>query len=140
VREAIEVARRLRDPDLPITELEQWGQFLSADILPDWYDDWVSVERERFRQLRLHALEALSERLVAAGRYALAIEAGVAAVAGEPLRESAHRVLIRAHVAEGNHSEAVRQYHAFRRLLQTELSLDPSPQMEALIGNLVRTT
>src|SRR5205823_5033725 len=34
-------------------------QFLSADLLPDWYDDWVHFDRERLRQLRLHALEAL---------------------------------------------------------------------------------
>src|SRR4051794_14897664 len=33
-----------------------------GDLLPDWYDDWVLIERERFRQLRLHALEALCRR------------------------------------------------------------------------------
>src|SRR5688572_27242947 len=33
---------------------------LSADLLPDWYDDWVVIETEAWRQLRLHALEALS--------------------------------------------------------------------------------
>ena len=29
----------------------------SQDLLPDWYDEWAEVERERFRQIRLHALE-----------------------------------------------------------------------------------
>src|SRR5829696_6921097 len=33
---------------------------LSADLLPDWYDDWVLVEAEDWRQPRLHALEALA--------------------------------------------------------------------------------
>ena len=37
------------------------ASLLSADLLPDWYDDWVVLERERFRQLRLHALEALCD-------------------------------------------------------------------------------
>ena len=37
----------------------------AGDVLPDWYDDWVLIERERFRQLRLHALEALAARLAA---------------------------------------------------------------------------
>ena len=50
-----------------------------------------SLERERFRQLRLHALERLCEDLTAAGSYAAAAEAGFAAIASEPLRESAHR-------------------------------------------------
>src|SRR5690242_512585 len=36
---------------------------LSADLLPDWYDDWAVVEAEDWRQLRLHALDALTARL-----------------------------------------------------------------------------
>ena len=64
-------------------------------MLPACYDDWVLVQRDRFRQLRLHALEALCERLTASGRYGEAIDAGLAAVCAEPLRESSHRVLIR---------------------------------------------
>jgi DNA-binding SARP family transcriptional activator len=35
---------------------------LSADVLADWEDDWVGVERERFRQVRLHLLERLAQR------------------------------------------------------------------------------
>ena len=31
---------------------------LCGELLPGWYDEWVVVERERMRQLQLHALEA----------------------------------------------------------------------------------
>ena len=58
---------------------------------------------------------------------------GLAAVAGEPLRESAHRALITAYLAEGNRSEALRQYRFFRHLLADELGLEPSPLMESLV-------
>jgi DNA-binding SARP family transcriptional activator len=109
---------------------------LAGELLPDWYDDWVLVERERFRQLRLHALDALCEKLTAAGRYAAAIEAGHAAVASEPLRESAHRLLVVAHLREGNLGEAIRQYSFFRELLQAELGLEPSPRMQELVAML----
>lgn len=105
----------------------------SGDVLTDWYEDWVIVARERFRQLRLHALEVLCLRLSGEGRAAAAIEAGLAAVAGEPLRESAQRVLIEAHLAEGNAVEAVRQHDRFRNLLRAELGVEPSPLMEALM-------
>ena len=111
---------------------------LARDLLPDWYEDWVALERERFRQLRLHALEALCARLTAAGRFGAAVQAGLAAVAGEPLRESAHRILIRAHLAEGNPGEAVRQYHLYRRLLAGELALEPSPAIRGLVQPLLR--
>jgi DNA-binding SARP family transcriptional activator len=111
---------------------------LAADLLPDWYEDWVLLERERYRQLRLHALEALCARLTEAGRFGAAVQAGLAAVAGEPLRESAHRTLIRAHLAEGNPGEAVRQYRLYRRLLAGELAIEPSAAIRGLVEPLLR--
>jgi DNA-binding SARP family transcriptional activator len=107
---------------------------LSADLLPDWYDDdWVLVEREQYHQLRMHALEAMCERLTAAERYGEAVAAGLAAVSAEPLRESAHRTLIQAHLAEGNRWEALQQYEQYRLLLQTELGVEPSPALRELL-------
>jgi len=107
---------------------------LSADILPDWYeDDWVLAAREHFYHLRLHALEAMCQRLTAAGRYGEAVQAGLAAVRAEPLRESAHHALITAHLAVGNRSEALRQYNRCRQLLLEELSLEPSAALRNLL-------
>jgi DNA-binding SARP family transcriptional activator len=108
----------------------EWG----GEFLPDWYEEWVFVERERFRQLRLHALEALSQRLAAAGNYWAAIEAGLAAVAAEPLRETAHRSLIQAHLREGNRSEAVAQFNRYRALLLKELGVEPSSSLRGMLS------
>ena len=108
----------------------------AGEILPDWYEDWVLIEREHFRQLRLHALEAICAELTAAGRFAEATQAGLAAVAGEPLRESAHRALIAAHLAEGNPGEALRQYRFFARILKEQLDLEPSQLMDDLMRAL----
>lgn len=102
------------------------------DLLPDWYDDWLILWRERWHQIRLHALEVLATRLREAGSMAVAIEAGLAAVRAEPLRESGHYVLIEAHMAEGNMSEAFRQYDSYRSLLWREMRIAPSPRMQAL--------
>jgi DNA-binding SARP family transcriptional activator len=93
----------------------------------------VAIEREHIRQLRIHALDALGTRLTETSRYGEAIAAGLASVAAEPLRESAHRVVITAHLAEGNYGEAIRHYHSFRELLANELGLEPSPQVTMLI-------
>jgi DNA-binding SARP family transcriptional activator len=106
----------------------------TGDLLPDWYDDWLVLERERVRQLRLLALEALCDRFGQAGRHAEATQAGLAAVAAEPLRESAHRALMRAHLADGNPSEAIRQYGLLETLLQRELGLRPSLEIRALVA------
>jgi DNA-binding SARP family transcriptional activator len=106
---------------------------LCGDLLPACYDEWVLVESERFHQLRLHALEALCERLTAAGRCGEAIDAGLTAVCGEPLRESAHRALIKAHLAEGNYVEAERQYELYRRIIRDELGFEPSDGLRKLM-------
>ncbi|WP_258803124.1 AfsR/SARP family transcriptional regulator [Pseudarthrobacter sp. NS4] len=90
---------------------------LSWDLLPTWYDDWLVLDRERQRQIRLHALERMSAWYVGAERFDSAIEAALQAIAGDPLRESAHRCLIRAHLAEGNVSEARRQVNSYVGLL-----------------------
>ena len=106
---------------------------LACDLLPDWYDDWVLFERERYRQLRLRALEVACARLTEAGRVDDGLEAGLAAVASEPLRETAHRAVIRAHLAEGNAYEAVRQFQLCRRLLRDHLGIEPSLRTYELV-------
>src|SRR5262245_15434320 len=137
VQEAAAAAHRLLDPATELDDVDRDRVLMSGELLPDWYDDWVVIERERFRQLRVHALERLFERLTAERRFTEAVETGLAAVEGEPLRESAHRVLIHAHLAEGNAAEALRQYRVFCALLRERLGLEPSVQMDALVRALV---
>ena len=126
-----EIAKRVSTNGLGCGEDEVDSIMLAGELLPDWYDDWLVIERERFRQVRLHALEALCDALQRDGRYGRAIEVGLAAVACEPLRESAHRAVMRAHLAEGNSHEALRQYELCRHLLHM-LGLDPSHEIETL--------
>lgn len=137
-REASEAARILQArKSTDATRLPPFTRF-TKDLLLDWYEDWVIIERERFRQVRLHALENLSTIHRRAGRFAQAIDAALAAVSGEPLRESAHRVLIEAHLAEGNKSEAFRQYDLYCRLLRAEVGVPPSTALESMV-HCVRT-
>ena len=139
IRASRALAHRLLNPG----ELTQEGDLsdraitaLSADLLPDWYDDWAVVEAEDWRQLRLHALDALTERLTGSGRYGDAMSAALAAVKAEPLRETSHAAVIRAHIAEGNRAEAVSAFEHYRTLLRAELGFEPSPWVQALIKDL----
>ncbi|MBM2618521.1 transcriptional regulator [Actinoplanes sp. LDG1-06] len=130
-----ELAARLLDARRFDTALLEAGvrDELADDLLPEWDDeDWLLVPREQLRQLRLHALEALGDHLIAAGRPGEAVAAALTAVAAEPLRESAHLALIRAHRAAGNRGAAARQYESCRRLLHDDLGLAPSPELRRL--------
>lgn len=132
-RDSIGLARRLLGDAGSLTDLELDEEAFTQDLLPDWYEEWVVAERERYRQLRLHALERLCRELVTRRRFGQAVQAGLAAVAGEPLRETATVALIHAYLAEGNTGEAVRRYQTFKRLLWEELRVAPSSTMRQLI-------
>lgn len=136
VRELIAWARRVGDDSRPVDADDLREALAGGELLVDWYDDWVVLERERLRQLRFHALEVLSQRLVGAGRYGEAMEVALTALRSEPLRESAHRAVISVHLAEGNRFEAVRQYRACRDLLRAELDVEPSALMRSLVNVL----
>jgi DNA-binding SARP family transcriptional activator len=137
LREGEALAHRVLDPSQDLDDVADLnGEVLSADLLPDWTEDWVLMERERYHQLRLRALEALCRRLTTKGRFGEAVQAGLAAVSGEPLRESARRALIEAHLAEHNVAAAIREYEAFTQLLRSELGLEPSDEIHALIQGL----
>ncbi len=137
LREGRALAHRVLDPSQDLDDVAEVNEeVLSADLLPDWTDDWVLMERESYHQLRLRALEAICRRLSAKGRFGQAVQAGVAAVSGEPLRESARLALIEAHLAEQNVEAALREYEAFRQLLHDELGLTPSKDMRALVEGL----
>lgn len=122
------------DGDFDVCSLDVNARHLGGELLPDWHDDWVLFERERLRQLRLHALEALCVRFSRNGRHLAAIEAGLFAVSTDPLRESAHRALIEAHLAEGNVAEALRQYDVCAIQLEEALGLAPTASLRALVA------
>lgn len=133
VREFVERATAvLRDAE---TSVAPWPTAAhDGDLLVDWSDSWLTHDRERLHQLRLHLLEKLSERLAADGRFGLAVEAALAALRRDALRESAYRALIRAHLAEGNICEARRAYATCVRVLGQELGVEPSAATTVLLG------
>lgn len=136
LRRARVLACRLLDPAVKLVEFDRAmtaTAALSVDLLPDWCDEWVVMEAEEWRQQRLHALEALAGRLIAAGRWGEAASAASAAVRAEPLRESARAALIQVHIAEGNQSEVVREFTRYRSLLHAELGLEPSSRLLHLV-------
>jgi DNA-binding SARP family transcriptional activator len=137
VRELESVAESAIVGDVIVDASPALTELLAAgDLLPDWYDDWVIIERERLRHLRLHALEALCRSLRDERRFGEAVLAGMAAVAAEPLRESAHREVIATFLAEGNVTDAMREYELLRRLLNSNLGLAPSAAVEELVAAL----
>ncbi|MFD9466575.1 BTAD domain-containing putative transcriptional regulator [Streptomyces sp. NPDC060027] len=112
---------------------------LSQTLLPGWDDEWLLLERERWDQLRLYALEALAQRFQSEGRHLSALQTSLAAISIDPFRETPHRIAVEVHLAEGNVACAVKRYKDYRRLLQMELKVAPSPRLTRLVRDLTRT-
>lgn len=120
----------------PVGVVASWrdGSRHSSELLPGWYDDWVLLERERIRQVLLHASERAAEDTLARGEPETALILAMAAVAVDPLRESAHRLVVRAHLAEGNLGEARRHVADVCQLMIDELGVPPSARLCDLVG------
>jgi DNA-binding SARP family transcriptional activator len=130
-------AQRLFAPETETSLTSIDLALLSRDLLPSWDEEWLLVEQESYRQKRLHALERTSGVMRQQERFTDALTAALEAVRSEPLRESAHRMVIEVHLIEGNSAEALRQYENFRRLLAFELGLPPSPAIRQLVQPLL---
>ncbi|WDZ88128.1 AfsR/SARP family transcriptional regulator [Micromonospora cathayae] len=132
VDDLVHTAAHLHDTNHPALDALAAGRH---DLLPGWYDDWVLLERERLRQLRLHMLEQLARNHLQAGRHGEALQAALEAMAAEPLRETPHRLVVQIHLAEGNAFEALHAFYVYRDLILRELHLEPSAAMCALLDD-----
>ena len=108
-------------------------ELLSSDVLPGWNEEWLHLSRAAFRLLRVQALEAACLTMAGSGRFALATRSGTAALAAEPLRESAAGALTLAHLAQGNRYAAAQLFHDFARLLYDELGVAPSAALVSCV-------
>jgi DNA-binding SARP family transcriptional activator len=107
-----------------------------AELLPDWDDEWVVADRERYRLLRLEALERAASALVERSCFGDALVAALAVAQADPLRESACRLVVQVRIAQGNAAEAIRFYREYQALLRREFDLEPSRLMDQLIHPL----
>jgi DNA-binding SARP family transcriptional activator len=130
-----QLTRWAAEPRIHGTGRARWwvGVLRDAELLPGWYDDWVLFERERLQHLRLAALESEGLRSLDRGDYDTALMAALEATTIEPLRETAHSILIRAHLLAHNPSAAVEAYRAYRHQLRASMGISPSREMDDLV-------
>jgi DNA-binding SARP family transcriptional activator len=99
-------------------------------------EDWLEAHRARVRAAWADGMDVLARQHAAAGRPADALAAAERLVAHEPLRESAHRVLMEALAALGEPGRAVAHYDALAALLDREVGARPARETQALRARL----
>jgi len=128
------------DSAAQIAELEAAAALYTGDMLPGFYEEWVSSERHRFTDLHANLLRRIGKQLVNIGEYERAIEYFRTALASDPLSEGMHRTLIRLYMACQRPAAAQRQYETLKAVLARELRTTPSAQTQDLARKLTERT
>ena len=118
-----------------VDETELLSEELNGDLLPGWDEDWILLEREHLRLLRIRAVEATSDHLRREGRLGAALLAAYLVIREEPLRESAHRLAVQIHIEDGNLVDAVRQVQHYSETLRRELGARPSAGLLTMLSD-----
>jgi DNA-binding SARP family transcriptional activator len=90
------------------------------------YAEWADPAREQLRELQRRARLAAAEAALATGEPRQAAGYAEAAIAADPLDETAHRWYMTAAAACGEQARALAAYEALRRRLGEELGADPA--------------
>jgi DNA-binding SARP family transcriptional activator len=98
---------------------------------------WARAEINRLEELRLLAVERRAEALLALGRAAEAASDLAAHAERQPLREDAWHLLATARYRAGSQGEALAALRRVRRILATELGVDPGPRLRQLEADIL---
>ena len=110
------------------------GSFLDGFSVRDsaTYDEWLRLERERWQQRWLNALEQLIDAHAQLGGYDRALVHARAAMSADPLQERFHRALMRLLYQAGDRAAALAQFRICRDVLDRELGVEPDAETSAL--------
>jgi predicted ATPase/DNA-binding SARP family transcriptional activator len=123
----------------PTAELLRGVEVYHGELLPGFYDEWISPERERLQAIYEYKLILLLDRLVAEQRWPEALDWAERWIALGHVPEPAYRALMMAHSALGDRSSMAAAYQRCVEALQRELAVEPSEVTRALYEQLSQT-
>ena len=109
-----------------------------GELLPGYFEDWVLQERQWLGEQYFAALGQLLAHLERTSEFDRALDYARRGVSADPLREEAHRDLIRLLAAVGQPAAALRQYQELDRLLKEHLDATPEAATRALVREIER--
>jgi TolB-like protein/DNA-binding winged helix-turn-helix (wHTH) protein/Tfp pilus assembly protein PilF len=109
------------------------GPFLDGfDIRTDPYEEWLSGERMRLAESAANAMFRIAAYSESDGDLDAALAANAKLLTIDPLREDAHRSVMRLHQQAGRFTDALRQYRICQSMLESELGIEPQEETRRL--------
>ena len=109
------------------------------DVGDPAFDEWLSTEREKLRMGALGACETVLAHQLRSGAHELALTTALRLVALDPLREPAHRAVMRLQARSGRVRLARRQYEICAAVLQRDLGVAPEAETRQLYEDTLRS-
>ena len=120
------------------TALRRCVDLYRGDFLAGYFDDWVLVEQDHYRQRYLTALRRLVDTTKSDGSYEEALAFARRLTHHDPLSEEAHQEVMRLSFLLGRVSEALDQYERCKSVLEEELGAGPSGPTVELYEKIMR--
>lgn len=102
------------------------------------FQEWIDAERARLQQMGSDVLASICRSQEDAGDVAAALATAQRLVTLDPLRESAHRALMRLYVCDGQRTLALKQYRTCVATLKTEVGAEPEAETQRLHDEIRR--
>ena len=115
-----------------IARLETTLDLYQGELLEGVYTDWAISEREHLRILHHNCLAYLMTYHRLQEDFGKALAYGQKILEDDPLREEIHRAIMRLHMACGQRTLAIRQYHICQAALAQELTIAPMEETQIL--------
>lgn len=110
------------------------ANFPSIDSNP--YEEWLLLKREHFKRQVIEALRLIVDHHEQRGEYQHALPFARHQVGLEPWLEEAHQQLMRLLALDGQRSAALAQYETCRRVLASELDVEPTLETTQLYASI----
>jgi TolB-like protein/Tfp pilus assembly protein PilF len=109
------------------------GEFLEGFALnEEFYEEWLRAERASLQERAIKALMSLLRCHLGAGNAEQGVRVARKALSLDPLRETAHRALMRLYADTGDRALALKQYQSCCDVLNAELGVQPETRTQRL--------
>jgi LuxR family maltose regulon positive regulatory protein len=132
-----ETARRARKFDECILAFEGALALYRGEFMQGSYEPWVEEQRTYYREQYLRLLEALAGVAETAADWPRVMKLAQLIIRDDQFREDIHCLMMRAHAAEGNRAAVKDQFEGLKRLLASELGVEPSAETRKLYLQLI---
>jgi DNA-binding SARP family transcriptional activator len=126
------------DGGAPVQDLQQSLSAYGGELLPGFYEDWVTLERARLESIFEHRMQRLLDRLIDDRCWSDVLEWAERWVVLGHAPEPAYRALMLAHHELGDRPRVADAYRRCREALFDQLGVEPSAQTRGLYERLAR--